>query len=50
MNVGRKYSRWPENNYKRMNVTVPVPLYSLKTYRRRRGLAPLIPNFGTRQK
>jgi len=50
VNVGRNYSRWPENNDKRMKVTVPVPLYSFKAYIRRRGLAPLIPNFGTRQK
>jgi hypothetical protein len=35
---------------KGMKVTVPVPLYSLKAYRRRRDLAPLIPNFGARQR
>jgi hypothetical protein len=50
VNVGRKYSRWPENTDKRneVNSTCPSPL--LEGVQRRRGLIPLISNFGARRR
>jgi hypothetical protein len=49
MNVGRKYSRWPENTDKRSEGNSICPSLLLEGVRRR-SLAPLIPNFGDKQK